>query len=101
MVENKYWFARRFPLSDRRNGMAPITPEGYRVAWIFVAWMIGGAIAAGVILVLGVLWIPFLGVLAPFIFIGCAIYGAWYFIMQAKNRGDHQHTVDDYRQGRV
>ena len=101
MAENKYWFARRFPLTDRRNSMSPVTPEGYRVAWIFVAWMIGGAIAAAVVLVLGLLWIPFLGVLAPFIFIGCATYGAWYFISQAKNRGDHQHTIDDYKQGRV
>ena len=51
MAENKYWFARRFPLGDRRNAMSPITSEGHRVAWIFVAWMIGGAIAAGVVAV--------------------------------------------------
>jgi hypothetical protein len=101
MVENKYWFARRFPLTDPRNSMSPVTPEGYRVAWTFVGWMAGGAIAAAVILVIALLWMPLLGVLAPVIFIGCAIYGAWYFITQARDRGDHQHTVDDYKQGRL
>ena len=101
MAENKYWFARRFPLTDRRNSMSPVTPEGYRVAWIFVGWMIGGAIAAAAVLILAIFWMPLFGVLAPVVFIGCAIYGAWYFITQARDRGDHQHTIDDYKQGRV
>jgi hypothetical protein len=110
MAEQKYWFARRFPLSDRRNSMSPVTPEGFRVAWTFLWWMVGGATAW---LLLGGLavwsisasgigplsWV--LGVLGPVVFIGCAIYGAWYFIAQAKSRGDHNHTVDDYKAGRV
>lgn len=101
MAENKYWFARRFPLTDRRNSMSPVTPEGFRVAWVFVGWMAGGAVAAVLILVLAVLWLPLVGVLAPVVFIGCAVYGAWYFIDKAQKRGDHQNTVDDYKSGRV
>jgi hypothetical protein len=42
-----------------------------------------------------------LGALGPIVFVACAIYGAWYFIKMARDRGDHQHTVDDYKAGRV
>ena len=110
MAENRYWFARRFPVGDRRNAMAPVTPEGFRVAWTFVWWMVGGAAAALVLLSVGG-WVAYstnfsplswvIGALAPVVFIGCAIYGAWYFISQAQNRGDHQHTVADYKSGKV
>jgi len=110
VADNQYWFARRFPVGHPRNAMSPVTPEGFQVAWTFVWWMVGGAIAW---LVLGGLagwmvstsgitllfWV--LAVLGPVAFIGCAIYGAWYFMAQAKNRGDHNHTVDDYKAGRV
>ena len=100
MAESKYWFARRFPVGHPRNAMSPVTPEGFRVVYMFLAWMIGGAIAAGVVAALG-LWVPYLWVLAPIVFVCCAAYGGWYFIKEAQNRGDHQHTVDDYKQGRV
>lgn len=110
MAENRYWFARRFPLTDPRNSMSPVSPEGYRVAWTFVWWMIGGAV--GMIVLLGLAaWAAtlttfgplswMLGVVGFAVFIGCTVYGAWYFIREAKNRGDHQHTIDDYKQGRV
>jgi hypothetical protein len=110
MSENKYWFARRFPVGHRRNAMSPVTPEGFRVAWTFVWWMVGGA--AAWIVLLGIAgWVGstsgfgpltfVLGALGLVVFLACAIYGAWYFISQAKDRGDHQHTVDDYKNGRV
>lgn len=101
MAENRYWFARRFPVGSPRNAMSPVTPEGFRVAWIFVGWMVGGAVAAAALVLLGLFTVPFIAFAAPVVFIACAIYGAWYFISQAKNRGDHQHTVDDYKAGRV
>jgi membrane protein implicated in regulation of membrane protease activity len=100
MAESKYWFARRFPVGHPRNAMSPVTPEGFRVVYTFLAWMIGGVIAAGVVAALGV-WIPYAWALAPIVFVGCAAYGGWYFISQAQNRGDHQHTVEDYKAGRV
>src|SRR5690349_8189366 len=100
MAETKYWFARRFPVGNPRSSMSPVTPEGYQVVYTFIKWMLGGAVAAGVVAALG-LWVPYLWVLAPFVFAGCAAYGGWYFISQAYKRGDHQHTVDDYKAGRV
>lgn len=100
MPENKYWFARRFPVGTARNSMAPVSPEGFAVVKTFVRWMIGGALAAAAFVILGFFsWWWF--ILAPIVFVGCAIYGAWYFISQAQGRGDHQHTVDDYKAGRV
>jgi hypothetical protein len=99
-VTNQYWFARRFPVSDRRNSMSPITPEGYRVAWTFVGWMIGGACAALVLVGLGFVHWLFM-VPAPLVFVACAAYGGWYFISQSQSRGDKLHTIEDYKLGRV
>lgn len=110
MAEQKFWFARRFPLSDPRNSMSPVSPEGFRVAWTFMWLMVAGAAAWALLAGLAVwsiyasgigplAWV--LGVLGPIVFIGCAIYGTWYFIMHAKNRGDQQHTLEDYKAGRV
>lgn len=110
MAENRYWFARRFPVGNPRNAMSPVTPEGYRVAWTFVWCMVGGA--AAMIVLMGLAgWAAYatgfgplswvLGILGIAAFVGCAIYGARYFISEAQNRGDHQHTVDDYKAGRV
>jgi drug/metabolite transporter (DMT)-like permease len=110
MAENTYWFARRFPVGHPRNSMSPVTPEGFRVAWTFVWWMVGGAAAAIVLCLLAawlgassgfgpLSWVLF--ALAPIVFVGCAAYGAWYFITTAMKRGDTQHTIDDYKNGRV
>lgn len=96
----KYWFARRFPVGHPRNAMAPVSPEGFGVVRTFIAWMIGGAVAA-LILLLATFAVPFLWIGAPIVFVACAAYGGWYFISQAQGRGDHNHTVDDYKSGRV
>ena len=101
MAENKYWFARRFPVGYPRNALAPVSPEGWRVVNTFIGWMVGGAVGAVVVALLGLFVVPWLWVLAPFVFVGCAAYGAWYFISQARGRGDHNHTIDDYKAGRV
>lgn len=110
MAENRYWFARRFPVGDRRNSMGPVTSEGFRVAWTFVWWMVGGGVAW--LLLLGLAgWAGYasgfgplswvLGALGPIVFIACAVDGAWHFIKTARDRGDNQHTVEDYKSGRV
>jgi hypothetical protein len=110
MAEQTYWFARRFPVGDRRNAMAPVRPEGFRVAWTFVWRMVGGAAAWHVLGGLAgwslyasgpgpLTWL--LGVLGPIVFVACAAYGGWYFVKVAQSRGDNQHTVDDYKAGRV
>ena len=101
MAESKYWFARRFPVGSPRNTMAPVSPEGFAVVKTFVFWMVGGGLAAIAIAIAAVITTLWLAMLAPVVFVGCAAYGAWYFISQAQNRGDHRHTVDDYKAGRV
>lgn len=100
MAEDKYWFARRFRLSNSRNSMAPISPEGYRVAWNFVGSMFGGALFAVGLLIMSI-WVPWLQVLAPLAFIAATVWGGWRFISLVQTRGDTQHTVDDYKAGRV
>ena len=101
MAENQYWFARRFPVGTGRNAMAPVSPEGFAVVWRFVAFMVGGAIAAVVLVLLGLFYVPYLWIAAPIVYVACAAYGGWYFISQAQKRGDPVHTVDDYKAGRV
>lgn len=100
-MANRYWFARRFPVGHPRNALAPVTPEGHAVVRDFVLWMAGGVVLAVLLLLVGLTVVPFAWVLAPIAFIACAVYAAWKFITTAQGRGDHQHTVDDYKQGRV
>lgn len=102
MAENKYWFARRFPVGHPRNAMAPVSPEGWRVVWTFVGWMTGGAFAAIALVLVGLyLDQPWAYVVAVFAYVACTMYGGWYFLNTAISRGDHNHTVADYKAGRV
>lgn len=101
MAENRYWFARRFPVGHPRNAMGPVTTEGWNVVWSFVRWMTGGAIAAVVLVVLGLYlnqW--WLYVAAAVVYVACTAYGGWYFISTASKRGDQTRTVEDYKAGR-
>lgn len=102
MAENKYWFARRFPVGHPRNAMGPVSAEGWGVVRAFVGWMTGGAIAAVILVLIGLYlnqwWLYIVAVLA---YIGCTAYGGWYFISTAMKRGDKNNTVDDYKAGRV
>ncbi|OEO32464.1 hypothetical protein VW23_011645 [Devosia insulae DS-56] len=91
----KYWFARRFPVGHPRNAMGPVSREGWLVAWAFVASMaIGGLGFLG----LALTGSPLLGIA---IFVVLAASGMGLFISLAGRRGDTQHTVEDYRSGRV
>jgi hypothetical protein len=101
MAENNYWFARRFPVGHPRNAMAPINEKGWNAVWKFVIWMVGGALVAGLILAANALWLPGMWIGAPFIFAACAAVGGWSLILAAQQHGDHNHTVEDYKAGRV
>jgi hypothetical protein len=96
MAENKYWFARRFPVGHPRNTMSPVSREGWIVAWGFIiAMVIGG---------LGLLFFGMNGQLisGAAMFAVLALVGGGSFIGMAWGpRGDRQHTVDDYKSGRV
>ena len=70
------------------------------VVYTFLGWMVGGA-AAAVVLAIAAVWVWWLVIFGPIVFIAATAYGAWYFISQALGRGDHKHTVEDYKAGRV
>jgi len=91
----KYWFARRFPVGHPRNAMGPVSREGWLVAWAFVASMVIGGLG---FLGLALSGSPLLGVV---IFVVLAASGMGLFIGLASRKGDAQHTVEDYRQGKV
>lgn len=90
----EYWFARRFPLSDRRQSMSPVHWKGWVVVAGFVGAMMIGAVAfawfgAHDEIVKGVA----LFVLAAFI-------GGLWFISVSRVRGDRIRCVKDYREGK-
>ena len=81
--------------------MAPINQKGWTVVWTFVAWMVGGVLVASLIAAADQLWLPGLWIGAPFVFAGAAMIGGWSFILASQQHGDHNHTVEDYKAGRV
>ena len=97
----EYWFARRFPVGHPRSSMSPINDKGWAVVRAFVWWMAGGALGAIALALLGLFVLPYVWVAAPIIFFACAMFGAWSFTLAAQQHGDPNHTVDDYKAGRV
>lgn len=95
MTNRTYWFARRFPLTDRRNSVAPISWHGYAVAGVFLSGMVFAALAWLALAAVGLMLVG----MAVFIF-GAALAGGA-FIAVAARTADMQHTVEDYRAGRV
>ena len=95
MVEQKYWFARRFPVGHPRNAMAPVSTEGWLLVASFAADLAVGALLW---LYLASIGQAVFGIIA---FIALAIMGAGMLIVFAGSRGDQQHTVEDYKAGRV
>lgn len=95
---SEFWFARRFPVGHPRNAMAPVSPEGWSVVWVFVASMIIGAVLALFLIGLGAyLAKPLAFIMAPVVFIGLTVYSAMHLIRTSSNRGDHTRTVEDYK----
>ena len=93
----KYWFARQFPVDQvQSNRMGPVSSEGWAVVALFVGCMVAGAV--GLFLFSFTYRAPFVGVVTMVVF---SIIGAGAFISLASLKGDKQHTVDDYKAGRV
>ncbi|OQW62058.1 MAG: hypothetical protein A4S17_08430 [Proteobacteria bacterium HN_bin10] len=91
MTQKEYWFARRFPLGDRRRAVAPVHWKGYVVAIIFaVALCIGGVAFA---------WMGASGYLMQgiVVFALAALVGGGWFITVANAKADHTRTVADYQ----
>lgn len=92
------WFARRFPVGHPRNAMAPVSPEGRRVARDFIGGMVGAAVLAGLLLVVGFAAGSVVAfILAPLVFAALALGAGLYFIRMASAHGDMTRTVEDYR----
>lgn len=93
----KYWFARKFPVTmTNANRMGPVSREGWMVVWGLVAVMALGAL--GLIVASFAFRQPAIGFV---IFLVCASFGMTSFLALAAQRGDKNHTVDDYKSGRV
>jgi hypothetical protein len=95
MIVRSYWFARRFPLSDARGSLAPVSWQGYAVAGVFLSGMIFSALAWMALAAIGLMVVG----IAAFV-LGAALSGAA-FIAIARRTADMTHTVEDYRTGRV
>ncbi len=86
----EYWFARRFPVGDRRKSMAPVHWKGFAASAVYVAVLSIGGLAfawmgAGGYLVQGTI-----------VFVVAALVGAGWFITVARAKGDPNRTVADY-----
>ena len=85
------WFVR----SNGGSGSYPVTPEGWRVVWIFVAGIAVSAIAAAILASIGPTWLWIA------VFVICDIAAAWYFIDAARKHTDYSITYNEYVGGKA
>jgi hypothetical protein len=88
---SEYWFARRFPVGNPRNAMAPVHWKGYAIVAAYVTLLVLGGVAfawfgAGGNLIFGAA-----------VFAAAAIIGASLFIGLSYTKGDKTRTVAEYR----
>ncbi len=96
-MANRYWFARRFPVTEvNANRMGPVSTEGWMVVALFVGCMIAGAV--GLFLFAFYFGVPVVGIVVMLVF---GLAGGAAFLVLAGAKGDRQHTIEDYRSGRV
>jgi hypothetical protein len=90
----EYWFARRFPLSNPRQSMAPVHWKGWLVVASFLAAMLIGAAAFA--------WYANQGEMmkGAAYFVMAAFMGGLWFISVARFRGDRIRSVKDYQRGK-
>lgn len=92
---SEYWFARRFPVGHSRNAMSPVSREGWLVVLAFLASMAVGGTAFAALAATGSV------VLGAVLFAVVAALAGSMFITAAIAKGDRNHTVAEYRGGRV
>ena len=91
----RYWFARRRLDQPMNRRMAPVSREGWLVVWTFIGCMVLGGAAFVALALMG--W----GLLGLIIYVVLAAVGLTLFLTLAYRKGDLNHTVEDYRLGRV
>jgi hypothetical protein len=86
-----YWFARRFPVGNPRNAMAPVNWKGYAIVAAYVTLLVLGG--------LGFAWFGASGqlILGATAFAAAAVIGAGLFIGLSIMKGDKTRTVAEYR----
>lgn len=87
----EYWFARRFPVGDRRSAYAPVHWKGWLATSIYLAVLL---IGGGAFVWMGATGAPIQGAVA---FAVAALVGAGWFITVANAKGDKTRTVADYK----
>ena len=80
------WFVR----SKGRAGFYPVTPDGKRVVWVFVAGLIASAIMGAVLAqtMPTLLWVTIMG-------LGMVVAALW-FIMTVRAHADYSKTYNEY-----
>lgn len=84
------WFVR----SNGGSGSYPVTPEGWRVVWLFAAGAAASVVLGVMLAAVGPLW---LWVAA---FAGGMAASAWYFIRTARAHTDYTITYSEYMRDR-
>jgi len=92
MSEKDVWFARRFPVGNPRNALAPVSREGWIVAWVFV----GAMVLAALIFIYLTYREQFATGLILFIVISMA--AGIFFVVVASKKSDLTRTLEDYKQ---
>ena len=92
---SEYWFARRFPVGHSRSAMSPVSREGWLVVLAFVASMLVGGAAFTALAITGDV------VIGAVLFAVVAATAGSMLIAVSLRKGDRNHTVADYRAGRV
>jgi membrane protein implicated in regulation of membrane protease activity len=95
-MSNRYWFARRFPVGQPGDRMDPISREGWLVVWGFAGALVLGFLA--LLLFTLLFQKPLIGFIILLVLTSLAMTA---LLMLSKQRGDHKHTAEDYRQGRI
>jgi uncharacterized membrane protein YfcA len=85
-VPANIWFVR----SNGGHGSYPVTPEGWRVVWVFVAGIVASAIMGAVLAQTMPTWL-WMAITA----IGMAVSAIW-FIMTARAHTDYSTTHNEY-----
>jgi hypothetical protein len=87
----EYWFARRFPVGNPRNAMAPVHWKGYAIVAAYVTLLVLGGVTFA--------WLGAGGqlILGAATFAAAAVIGASLFIGLSSAKGDKTRTVAEYR----
>jgi hypothetical protein len=80
------WFVR----SNGGAGFYPVTPEGKRLVWVFVAGLVASGVMGAVLAqtMPALLWVSIMAV-------GMAVSGLW-FIVTARAHTDYSKTYNEY-----